>query len=38
VHVVQPSEATVLAYRCAYLYRRGQKGPWSAPAEAAVTP
>lgn len=38
VHLVQPSAVKVLAYRCAYLYRRGRKGPWSAPAEAAVTP
>jgi hypothetical protein len=38
VHVVQPTAVKTLAYRCAYLYRRGRKGPWSAAAEAAVTP
>ena len=37
-HVVQPSAVTTIGYRCAYLFRRGRKGPWSAPAEAAVTP
>ncbi len=37
-HLVQPSAVTMLSYRCAYLFRRGRKGPWSAPADAAVTP
>jgi hypothetical protein len=38
VHIVQPAAATTLSYRCAYLYRRGRKGPWSATATATVTP
>ena len=37
-HVIQPSGVTLRQYRCAYLYRKGKRGPWSEAAEAAVTP
>ena len=38
VHQVQPAVVTVLAYRVAYRYSRGRKGPWSEPSQAACTP
>jgi hypothetical protein len=37
VHVLTPSAARVVAYRVAYLYRRGRRGPWSAAMQAAAT-
>jgi hypothetical protein len=36
-HVVNGSAARTFAYRCAYVNRRGQQGPWSAPAIGTVT-
>ena len=37
-HPVHPAVVTVLAYRVAYRYSRGRKGPWSEPSQAACTP
>jgi hypothetical protein len=38
VHVLNPTVATVIAYRVAYTYSRARRGPRSDASQAAVTP
>lgn len=37
VHRLEPTSSRLMAYRVAYVYRRGRRGPWSAAAQAAAT-